>query len=159
MFYFLQLSTKTWKFCCIRPLELEQKPGKSLCFCSFTHIALFPCCILVLHQPILDLIPPNKSFYIVTILSLSFFSFPRSLSLSSLYNLCSTVHCLGECLDLMLNFVSMRQNCVCFYSLISIYKRAGTSSKIYWTWFRTLGFNSSLCHLIMIKNFGKLFNF
>lgn len=65
MFYFLQLSIKTWKFCCIPPLKLEQKPGKSLCFCSFTHIALFPYCTLVFHQPTLDLIPPNK-FSILT---------------------------------------------------------------------------------------------
>lgn len=74
---------------------------------SFCHSASIPLLLCVLHscpfyQRDLDLIVPNKSFFI-DITSPSLLYFPSSSSPSSLHNFCFIVHCLRICFDLMLN--------------------------------------------------------
>ena len=83
-------------------------------YTSFCHSASIPLLLCVLHscpfyQPALDLIVPNKSFFI-DITSPSLLYFPSSSSPSSLYNFCFIVHCLRICFDLVLNCVSIGQN-------------------------------------------------
>lgn len=73
--YFSQLSSQIFKFHCIPPLEPEQEPARVLVtvfplLCSYCSLPGLHSCPL--HEPTLDLLLPNKSFFSDTILSPSF---------------------------------------------------------------------------------------
>lgn len=68
VFYFSQLSSQTFKFHCIPLLEPEQEPERVLVtvfplLCSYC--SLHGLCSCPLHQPTLDLLLPNKSFFMI----------------------------------------------------------------------------------------------